>query len=136
MAASTGSYLDFLNLLLTLGSNIGPAIALIKTLVSQFDAAFKTLAAIAALLKPAAPSTPPVTLPATPPVVAPVALAVSEAEIAAEQKLVALGLQHGMHASKIGDGSLLRGAWQFLQQHPEILTLLLGLLKSTIPAAG
>lgn len=134
-ATSAVSYLDFLAMLAKLGSNLGPAVALIKGAVEDFQAGYAKLQKLAELLKPAGQTAP----------AGPVALTTASVDgievtaevLEAENKLLALSRQHGIHVSKLGDGSLLRPVWQFVQQHPELVTtitrLLLGLAGA--PAA-
>jgi len=132
--ASAVSYLDFLAILAKLGSNLGPAIALIKAAVEDFQAGYAKLQKLADLLvpKPADAS-------------GPVALTVASVDgveitaevLEAENKLLALSRQHGLHVSKLGDGTLLRPVFQFMKEHPEVmgavLRMLLGL--SGLPSA-
>lgn len=131
-ASAAVSYFDFLNLLLKLGSNLGPAVALIKAAVEDFQDGWDKLQKLADLLvpKPAEGS-------------APVALSVGDGleitadVLEAESKLLALSRQNGLHASKLGDGTALRTVWQFVQEHPELMKnvarILMGLAGS--PAA-
>lgn len=125
-SALAGSYLDFLNLLLKLGPNLGAVIAIIKIAIADFQSGFAKLGELGPLLGTSPPSAP-TTLSV---------LSVSEAEVEAEQKLLAMSRQHGVHASKLGDGTLLRGAWQFMQANPWIWQLLAGYLKVPAPVAG
>lgn len=132
--ASAVSYLDFLAILAKLGSNLGPAIALIKAAVEDFQAGYAKLQKLADLLvpKPADAS-------------GPVALTVASVDgveitaevLEAENHLLALSRQNGLHVSKLGDGTLLRPVFQFMKEHPEVmgavLRMLLGL--SGLPSA-
>lgn len=132
--ASAVSYLDFLAILAKLGSNLGPAIALIKAAVEDFQAGYAKLQKLAGLLvpKPADAS-------------GPVALTVASVDgveitaevLEAENHLLALSRQNGLHVSKLGDGTLLRPVFQFMKEHPEVmgavLRMLLGL--SGVPSA-
>lgn len=137
MASATApavSYLDFLAILAKLGSNLGPAIALIKAAVEDFQAGYAKLQKLADLLvpKPADAS-------------GPVALTVASVDgveitaevLEAENHLLALSRQNGLHVSKLGDGTLLRPVFQFMKEHPEVmgavLRMLLGL--SGLPSA-
>lgn len=127
------SYLDFLSLLAKLGSNLGPAIALIKGAVEDFQAGWSKLQKLSDLLKPAPEGSAPVAL-----TVASVSgIEITAEVLEAENNLLALSRQHGLHVSKLGDGTILRHVWQFVQEHPELMTtitrLLMGLAGS--PAA-
>ena len=126
MASATKlDYLAFLDLLLTLGSNLGPVVACIKRMVDLGQQMAGELKNLAELVKGAVPATPVAAEP-------PVALAVEQmpAEVMeAEQKLVAMSRQHGVHASKLGDGTLMRGVFNYLAQHPELLATVVALIK-------
>ena len=123
------SYLDFLGMLAKLGANLAPAIALIKGAVADFQEGYAKLQKLGELLgiKPAVPAagSGPVALTACSSVDG---IEITAEVLEAENKLLALSRQHGVHASKLGDGTLLRHVWQFAHQHPELMTTIARLL--------
>ena len=102
------SYLDFLKVLLTLGPKLPALLAQVQKIIAEV----KTLIGLAVPAESAGELA----------VFAPDAEAETlEGQVAAS--LAAAGSQ------ALFDGSVLRSAWTFINQHPELLSLLLGILS-------
>ena len=108
------SYRDFLSLLLALG----PKLPQLWPVLMAWVAATRTLIEEAKKLIPDSPA------PSPPGTLSDFHVAVDEAEME-----TVIGA-HVAGPTAAFDGSVLRSAWQFLQAHPQLVSLLLSLLKS------
>lgn len=111
-ASSIGSYAQFLALLLSLGPKLQTLWPKIQAVIASVTDLINTLKSLA----PAAEQPTPGTLSQ---------FSVMSDEAEAETK-IAMQLAGPTGAF---DGTIFRGIWQFTQAHPELLTLLVSLLK-------